>query len=78
MTDMDSLIEIMAKAMKKRATEPLYNIKSLEPVLVGSLGDAWPYLIEAGLTALSEAGWVVVPREATEKMKDAGAGKLPD
>ncbi len=33
----------------------------------------WMGAARACLTALSEAGWVVVPREATEKMKDAGA-----
>lgn len=68
--------EEVARAMKERAAQPLHNIPSLERISVGSLGDAWPYLARAAITAhiaaLHEAGLVIVPREPTEEMTEAG------
>jgi hypothetical protein len=62
----------VARAMEVRAAQPAANLKSLEPVLVGGLGDAWPYLahaaIEAHKAALAEAGYKIVGREPTETM----------
>lgn len=64
MTDKPSeMVTAMALAMKKRAAEPLANIPSLEPVLVGSLGDAWPYLARDALSAIEALGYVIVPKE---------------
>lgn len=67
----------VARAMKARASQPVANLKSLEPVLVGSLGDAWPYLaraaISAHLEALERAGWKLVTVAPTETMRMAGA-----
>lgn len=60
----EELVRMCAAAMKKRAAEPLHNIPSLEPVLVGSLGDAWPYLARACLSAIEAEGLVIVPRGA--------------
>ena len=68
MTDMDSLTELMAKA-----------------IFANDL--AWHGMLEknrerfrnqarACLTALSEAGYCVVPREATDAMEDAGHEKV--
>ena len=58
-----TMVERVAAAMKKRAAEPLYNISTLEPVLVGSLGDAWKHLARAAIVAM---------REPTEDMCEAG------
>lgn len=66
----DEIVKIMTQAMKKRAAQPLANIESLEPVLVGSLGDAWPYLVRAALTALEEAGYCVVPVSPPHPMNE--------
>lgn len=49
---MSEMVERVAKAMQQRAKEPVGNIESLERVLVGSLGDAWPYLARAALEAM--------------------------
>lgn len=69
----DELVEAMARAMKKRAAEPVANIPSLEPILVGSLGDAWPYLMRAALAAVEATGkWRVVPVEPDDAMVEAG------
>ena len=46
--------ELMAVAMKERVKRPLANITSLEPVLTGSLGDAWPHIARAAIAALIE------------------------
>jgi hypothetical protein len=63
-------VEAVARAMKSFAAQPLGNLESLEPVLVGSLGDAWPHLARAAIAAsraaLAEKGYVIVPREPTE------------
>lgn len=53
----------VAAAMKKVASKPLGNLSSLEPALVGSLGDAWPYLARAAIKAM---------RNPTETMCQAG------
>lgn len=60
---MSEMIERVAKAMEKFASQPLYNLPSLEPVLVGSLGDVWEYLARAAVEAM---------REPTEEMIHAG------
>lgn len=60
---MSEMIDRLAKAMQQRAREPLGNIESLEPVLVGSLGDAWSCLARAAIAAM---------REPTAKMEEAG------
>lgn len=51
---MSEMVERVARAMKLRASQPVENLKSLEPVLVGSLGDAWPYLARAAIEAMRE------------------------
>lgn len=70
----------VTKAMKIRAAQPFFNLHSLERVLVGSLGDAWPYLscaaIDAYEAALAEAGYEIVPRKPTPPMIKAGALEL--
>lgn len=48
------------EAVKKRALEPLYNLKTLNNVLVGSLDDTWPYLIRAILLSICEPDEVVI------------------
>lgn len=63
--------EKMARAMQKRAKQPLGNIKSLEPVLVGSLGDAWEVLADAALDALME------PTEVMERAEDESGAFVP-
>jgi len=50
----ESMVERVARAMRQRAKEPLANLNSLELVLVGSLGDAWPYLARAAIYVLRE------------------------
>ena len=62
------MIERVARAMKERATQPLANIPTLEPVLVGSLGDAWLYLAKAAIAAM---------REPTEAMLGAATRLAP-
>lgn len=49
---MNEMIQRVATAMKKRVKLPLGNITSLEPVLVGSLGDAWPHIALAAIEAM--------------------------
>lgn len=51
---MSEMVERMVRAMQQRAKEPLGNIETLEPVSVGSLGDAWPYLARAAIEAIRE------------------------
>lgn len=51
---MSEMVERVARAMQRRAKEPLGNLKSLEPVQVGSLGDAWPHLARAAIEAICE------------------------
>ncbi len=46
------MVERVARAMKERASQPLANIPSLEPVLTGSLGDAWKVLAIAAIEAM--------------------------
>lgn len=60
---MTEMVERVARAMKKRASQPLANIPSLEPVLVGSLSDAWDCLAEAAIAAM---------REPADAMMDVG------
>ena len=48
------MVERVAKAMQQRAKQPMFNIDSLEPVLVGSLGDAWLYLAGAAIREMRE------------------------
>jgi hypothetical protein len=48
------MVERVAAAMRERSKQPLGNIESLEPVLVGSLGDAWFYLARAAIEAIRE------------------------
>jgi len=67
----DDLRLALARAMQERAKEPLMNLPSLERVLVGSLGDAWPYLADAVLSAIDSMGYAVVPVKPTEVMVDA-------
>lgn len=43
-----------ARAMAERSKHPLGNIKSLEPILVGCLGDAWFDLARVALGVDSE------------------------
>lgn len=59
---MNKMIERVARAMQKRAAEPVGNIPSLEPVLVGSLGDTWAVLAEAAIAEM---------REPTDEMIEA-------
>jgi len=40
--------------------------------------DSWEADAFSVITALAEAGLVIVPQEATEKMKQAGGGDSPD
>lgn len=70
---MADLVAVLARAMKERAAQPLGNIPSLEPVLVGSLGDAREVLVRAMLTALESAGYRAVPVEMTQQMFEAAA-----
>jgi hypothetical protein len=49
---MNEMVERVARAMRKRAALPVANLESLEPVLVGSLGDAWFYLARAAIEAM--------------------------
>ena len=49
-----TMIERVATAMKKRASEPVANLPHVENALVGSLGDVWPYLARAALEAIRE------------------------
>ncbi len=51
---MSEMVERVARAMEKRASQPLANLESLEDVLVGSLGDAWWYLAYAAIAAMHE------------------------
>ena len=51
---MSEVVERVARAMQQRAKQPVGNIESLEPVLVGSLGDAWPYLARAAIHAVRD------------------------
>lgn len=44
----------VAESMREFVKQPLANIKSLEPVLVGSLGDAWVPIARAAIRAISE------------------------
>jgi hypothetical protein len=44
----------MAAAMQEFVKRPLGNIESLESVLVGWLGDAWPYIARAAIEAMRE------------------------
>ena len=44
----------VALAMQEFASQPLANLDSLEPVLVGSLGDAWVHLARAAIGAMRE------------------------
>lgn len=64
----DDMVGPVARAMKQFAAQPLGNLESLEPVMVGSLGDAWKYLARAAIAAheaaLAAAGMVIVPRGA--------------
>jgi len=60
---MSEMEKRVALAMKEFASQPLANLDSLEPVLVGSLGDAWVHLARAAIGAM---------REPTERMIDAG------
>ena len=58
----ESVVKIVAQAMELRAAQPVGNISSLEPVMVGSLGVGWEYLARAAIVAL---------REPSEAMTDA-------
>lgn len=66
---MSEMVERVAKAMRDRAKEPLGNIKSLEPVSVGSLGDAWRCLAVAAIEAM---------KEPTKQMIYEGNSKVSD
>lgn len=57
------MVERVAAAMKKRASEPVANLPHVNNVLVGSLGDVWAYLAAAAIEAT---------REPTEAMIAAG------
>jgi hypothetical protein len=47
-------IEAVARAMKAFVRQPLGNLRSLEPVLTGSLGDAWNCIARAAISALDQ------------------------
>jgi hypothetical protein len=49
-----TMLERAARAAAEVVKQPLHNLPSLEPVLVGSLGDAWKPIICAVLTAIRE------------------------
>lgn len=57
------MVKRVANAMRAMAARPLKNLSSLDPVLVGSLGDAWEDIAYAAIAAM---------REPTEQMLDAG------
>jgi len=58
--------EIMARAMEAKRLE-LIN----QP-----LARIWPELSDAAKLALEQAGWCVVPREATARMLDAAGAQF--
>ncbi len=62
--DMPMVVRV-AEAMKKRATEPAFNLNSLKNMPVGNLGVAWILLAQAAILAM---------REPTAVMVDAGDG----
>ena len=66
---MSEMEKRVALAMKEFASQPLANLDSLEPVLVGSLGDAWVHLARAAIGAM---------REPTDEMCEAGAAYCHD
>ena len=65
-------VEVMARAI---FAEAVVKFGSHEPYSV--FVDEMHAQARAALTAASEAGWVLVPREATEAMIDAGWEVLP-
>ncbi len=73
MTDMDSLTELLAKAIHRSRQARGLSGEAPWEYEPSSIHALYRENARTCLTALSEAGWVVVPRVATEKMKDAGA-----
>ena len=59
----------VAKAMRNRAGKAVSNLANLNSVLVGSLGDAWPFLAMAAIRAM---------RKPTKKMILAGKDKYEE
>jgi hypothetical protein len=66
------MIERVAAAMKAMCAQPLCNLSSLEPVLVGGLGDAWPYIARAAIAAMREPSNAMV--SAAEAHDDGYSG----
>ena len=63
MTDAGGLVEAVGLAMREQAVGWEDYIRQ---------GAGWPLLARAALSAISAAGWAVVPKEATEEMRNEG------
>lgn len=72
MSDVTDIEGIMIAAMKKRAAQPVANLRTLENVLTGSLGDTWIYLVRAAIEDLEKRGYRIMSEGDLEEVRQSG------